>query len=356
MITEHASERSHATIRRAASAIVALVGAFLIVFPLATSLPGKSSATGDMMTAFRPAMSTQALAVAQDDQATMAAMGQQLTSQVLPALAAQMRMTPAQLSAYLASNFPSVGQGLARFDTILAHFGDLQTTMRAQQSNYRQADQIPTGFLPPTSMTWLFVVPGAVLLVLGGLGVYRPRWSGRLLAAGSAVGLGLVVGLLSVSMYAKASAADSMTAAFKPVFAAQSVQQTRADTDTVTAMSTQLAQQALPALATALGETPTQLEVTLAQRFPVVASGLAQMPQIVQRMQAATGLIEADVANYDQSASIPWSPGSMVTMFWLMMVPALLALVAGLGALALTAGRGAAQRVGHGLRPGALHG
>ena len=54
--------RTRGVVKRIALGAMVVIGAFLIVFPLATNLPGKSSATGDMMTAFRPQMATTALA------------------------------------------------------------------------------------------------------------------------------------------------------------------------------------------------------------------------------------------------------------------------------------------------------
>ena len=143
---------------------------------------------------------------------------------------------------------------------------------------------------------------------------------------------------------AKASAADDMTTAFKPIFATQSVQQAAAYTSDVQAMSVEFTQKALPGLATALHMTPAQMSAMMTQAFPAVATGVAQLPTIVQRMRTATGLIGSNVENYNQSASIPWSPGSMVAMFWLMMLPALLVLAVGAGALALTGRSGAASQ------------
>jgi hypothetical protein len=116
-------------------------------------------------------------------------------------------------------------------------------------------------------------------------------------------------------------------------------------------MSTEFTQQTLPDLATALHVTPVQLTAMMAKDFPAVAAGVAQLPQILQRMDTATGLIQANVNNFDQSASIPWAPGSMVAMFWLMMVPGLLAFAFGAGALAITQPRRAVvlrQRPAHG--------
>ena len=349
------TELTHARgwLARTALAAVAAIGAFLIVLPLATDLPGKSDASGAMMTAFRPQMSDGALAQGQADQVQMANMAQQLNSAMLPALAAQMHMTPQQLTDYMAAHFPATTKGLATMPSMLPFFGNLQATMQAQQSNYQQADQIPTGFLPPTTMTAWFVIPGALLLLLALFGFYRPARVRAVFAGVTAVALLTVVGLLSTSMYSKAAAADEMTAAFQPVFAAQNVQQARSYTDTAQAMADEFTTTTLPGLTAALHLSPTQMRQSMETNFPDVAAGVSQLPQIMQRMQTATALIESNVGNYEQSASIPWTPGSMVTMFWLMMVPALLALGIGVGAIAATVRRRPAVPA-HTLR-GALH-
>lgn len=342
-------------VQRIALGAMVVIGAFMIVLPLATNLPGKSAASGDMMTAFRPQMSDAALAQGQADQRTMAAMGLQLNTAMLPALAGQMHMTSDQMSAYIASNFPAVGKGSAQFSAILTNFGNLQATMQAQQANYQQADRIPTDFLPPSSMIWLFVLPGATLVLVGLFGLLRPRLARPMLAVAGAVGLIVVSGVLAGSMYSKASSADQMTTAFKPVFSTQSAQQARADTNTVKAMATELTQKALPGLVTALHMTSAQMSGLMTQQFPAVATGVSQLPQIVQRMDAATSLIEGNVDNFNQSASIPWSPGSMVTMVWLMVIPALLAIVFAAGGLLLAGSGPAAQVAVPRAADGALH-
>lgn len=329
----------HGTVTRVVLVAMALIGAFLIALPLATNLPGKSSASANLMTAFRPVMTDQSLAQGTADQATMGAMATELNAKMVPALAAQMGMTPQQLTTYIGTTYPAVGAGLGQMGAILPFFGGLQTTMVAQQANFQQADQIPTGFLSPTSMTWLFVIPGVLLMVIAGFGLVRPRFARRMLAAGSVVGLVMGIGLLGTSMYGKASAADTMTKAFAPIFATSQVQQAVADTGTVQAMSTQFTDQAIPGIAAALKMSPTQLNTMMSQNFPAVAAGTLQLPAIVDRMSAATNLIVANVDNYNQSATIPWSGGSMVTMFWLMMVPALLVFVMGAGAFLIVGRR-----------------
>jgi hypothetical protein len=327
-----AAESHSSTLQRVALAAMAVIGAFLVAFPLAIGLPGKTAASRDLMNAMRPQLSTTGLAQARTDTQTVRAMASQLSTDMLPTLGAQLHMTPQQLQAYLTTGFPAVASGVAQVDGILARATGLQATMAAEQSNFRQADQIPTGFLPPTAMTWLFVAPGLVLLVIAGLGILRPAQARRLLAAGAAVGLALSVGLLATTLYAKASAADDLNTAFTPVFATAGVQQIHADTTTVASMSTELSQKALPAIAQALGMSATQLDQLVAGRFPAVATGLNELPQIVQRMQTSAALIEGNAGNFRQVTAIPWTSGTMVTLYWFMMVPALLILVVGAGA------------------------
>src|ERR1700674_2925975 len=108
MANELSNRHSRSLVHRIALGAMVVIGAFLIVLPLATDLPGKSAASGSMMAAFRPQMSNVALAQGIADQQTMAAMGQQMNTAMLPALATQLHMTPDQLSAYLAANYPAV--------------------------------------------------------------------------------------------------------------------------------------------------------------------------------------------------------------------------------------------------------
>jgi hypothetical protein len=354
MIPTHPTPR-HGIAVRIALAVTAVLGAFLIVFPLAIGLPGKSAASGDLMSAMRPQMSDAALAQGRTDLATVNAMAQQMNETMIPTLATQLKATPEQLQAFFGQNLPALAKGINELPQLQASFGGLQATMQAQQANFRQADQIPTGFLPPTTMTVLFVVPGVLLLGFAGFGLLRPARGRQMVAAAGITGLVMSIGLLATSMYGKASAADEMTAAFKPVFAAQSVQQARSLTNDATAMSNELTQSAVPTLASALHVTPTQLAAGMATSYPAVVTGMQALPGIVQRMQVATSLIESQADNFAKTAAIPWEPGSMVGVFWAMMAPAILLIAVGAGTLLLVSGVGSASTRRTTLRPGALH-
>lgn len=328
-----ATHMPHTALTRALLAVVALAGAFLIALPLSTGLPGKSQASADLMSAFRPAMSDQALAQGAGDLQTMAAMSGDIQNGLMPAVATQLHLTGPQLTQYLATHYPAVAKLVASSPAIQQYFSSLHTTMAAQQANFQQADQIPTGFLPPTAMTWLFIGPGAILLVIGIVGVSRPRWGRALLAAAGVLGLVVVIGLLATSMYAKTSAADTMNTAFQPVFATQNVQQGQGYVATVQAAGTEMSQKLIPDLAAAFRMTPGQFDALLTAKYPQFASGVTALPAIVSRMDAATSNIASNVDNYNQTASIPWTPGSLVTMFWLMVGPAAAVFVISTGAL-----------------------
>jgi len=344
----------HGTAVRAALWVAAVLGAFLIVFPLAIGLPGKSAASGDLMSAMRPMMTDQALAQGRADQSTMASMSSQLTGKMIPTLATQLGMTPQQLNAYFGQNLPATARGLGEVGTLQASFGGMQSLMEQQQANFRQADQIPTSFMPPTTMTSLFLVPGIVLVLVAAIGLVRPRRARQMVAATGVVAIVMSAGLLATSMYGKASAADEMTAAFRPVFAASSIQQTQALTADASAMATELTQKALPAFAAALHVSPSQLAAGMATSYPAVTAGMQELPGIIGRMDGAATLIATQKDNFDQTAAIPWTPGSMVGVFWSMMAPALLILVVAAGTLLAATGT-APQARRTVLRPGAQH-
>ena len=304
-------------------AVVALIGVFLFAFPLAINLFGKTSSTRDLMDAMRPQMSDTALAQNSTDLATVSAMATQLQTQMLPALATQLHMTQDQLNAFLGQNLPATAQGMSALPATMDNMTSMASLMKAQQANYQQADRIPLTSVPPTTMPWLFMIPGAVLAFAGGLALLRPRYVRAALATGGIVGLALVGGLLAASLAPKAQAADDMIGAFKPVFATPAVQQLRTETNTMAAMTQEFTTTGMTQFSAALHITPAQLQQMMVSTYPAVASGVAQMPGILQRMQTTTALVESQAGNYGQAAAIPWENSSMMTLFWFMMVPAI---------------------------------
>lgn len=311
---------------------IAFAGIFLLVAALAINLPGKTSASADLMDAVRPQLSDTALAQGRADLNETGAMSAQLRTQLLPQLGQQLQMSSDQLSAYLAANDPTLAAGLAQSDAIQGRFGAIQTTLEGQQANFQQADQIPTGFMGPRWMTWLFVIPGALFVLFASYGLFRPARRQAIFAASVVLSLLMAVGLLTTSLYGKSQAGDRLNAALGPIFTSATVAQANTDLQTLRATAADFGTRTVPALAQALHVPSAQLGQLLLTSYPAVAKGIADLPAIVQRQQASVAVINANLGNFAQASSIPWKGGSLTTVFWFMMLPALFILVvAGLG-------------------------
>ncbi|MCL4423242.1 MAG: hypothetical protein M1115_08785 [Actinobacteria bacterium] len=170
---------------------VLVLGIILIVLPLALSFPSKASAGQTMLDNFHPIMQPASVrttvnyynntfvplrSVAQDG---VKAAGE--APQLIAALAAQLHMTPTQVESFLGSRFPAMAQllgGLPKLVPIfsavppgLAHYQPLVKTMKANVTNYSQVDSLPNFRL----LTWFFVVPGILLVLLAAVGLIADR-------------------------------------------------------------------------------------------------------------------------------------------------------------------------------------
>ncbi len=172
---------------------ILVIGVLLIAMPFAISLPSKTSAGQKMLNAFHPIM--QPASVKESVlfyHNTFVPLGQVATGGIAAAgetnllftdLAQGMHMTPAQLQAYMAKNFPAMTSLLTNFPALvpvfakvgpgLTHYLPLVNTMNSQVKNYAAVDSLPNFNL----FTWFFVVPGIliVMLALMGLGVFQRR-------------------------------------------------------------------------------------------------------------------------------------------------------------------------------------
>lgn len=194
-----------------------VIGVVLFAAPLVISMPGKANAGENMMRNFEPIMQPAnvdttvdyydnvfvplgKVAPAMNDEAVakfqgylqgmggMQAEGQKL----MTTLAAQTGMTPEQLQAYMAKEYPSMtgllqnmpqmqrdfGQFMtmmsentevfSRVPAGLAHYKPLVDTMQTNVDNYESVSSLPDFNL----FTVFFMVPGALLALLAGIGLY----------------------------------------------------------------------------------------------------------------------------------------------------------------------------------------
>ncbi len=197
---------------------VLAIGIVLIVAPFAIGLPGKAADGEQMIQAFEPIMEEENVqttvdyyydvfvplggvvpAMSQENIDTFNAYldgfgGLSADAELLvPALAEATGMTPEQAGAYIASEFPAMAQMLQALPQMqqdftdllglmaanvavfaqvpggLDHYEPLVTTMQEQQENYQSVASLPDFRV----FTWMFVVPGALLVALAVLGLVR---------------------------------------------------------------------------------------------------------------------------------------------------------------------------------------
>jgi hypothetical protein len=199
---------------------VLAIGLALVIAPLALSLPSKAGAGERMLQSFEPIMQPSSVAATGDYydnvftklrpvalafnadtverfqgyQQGLAGL-QQEAPQITPALARQLGMSEPQVQQFLNQQFPAMAQlfqGLPQMGTDftgmvglmqqnvetfervpagLDHYQPLVTTMRANVNDYEQVSSLPSFRL----FTWFFVVPGALLILLAGYGLYASR-------------------------------------------------------------------------------------------------------------------------------------------------------------------------------------
>lgn len=311
-----------------------VIGAAMIIGTLALSLPSKTAGVNRLTNTLRPAFTTKGESEERTGFDQLQAMATQLQKQVAPALSKDLHLSAKQFDAFLAKNDPAVATGVSRLGTILPRFQGLVTGLREERGNFEKADAIALRspvHLPPTTVPWLLIVPGALVLVLGIGGLARPAVASRRGATVIAViGAILIIAPFAVSVPAKAKAVDRLTAAFAPALTPAAVHQTRADMNTVQAMADQLQTKLLPELATALKVTPTQLSQELGKDFPAFALGVKNLPTILPRFQTLVrDLQTVSGTDFNDASSIPWASTPTTTLTWLFVVPGALLLLAG---------------------------
>jgi hypothetical protein len=93
---------------------------------------------------------------------TVGAMGTEMQTKMLPALATQLNMTPAQLQAFMASSFPATTAALADMPAAMGRFESLVATFDQHLGDYQVLE--PVSLAP---IVWFMIVGGGLLLLLG---------------------------------------------------------------------------------------------------------------------------------------------------------------------------------------------
>jgi hypothetical protein len=176
--------------RRRGAAIAVVLGLGLVVAPLLMSLPGKADATDTMNSHLKPVYTAELVASAKQSLAGMQAMGTELQTKMLPALAGMLHMSAAQVQGYLATNFPTLTAAVATMPATLDRFETMVTAFDGSLDNYDTAKD--TSLVP---IVWMLLAAGLLVAGTGGFvllqggasaqaAVSRPRVRERLAHAG----------------------------------------------------------------------------------------------------------------------------------------------------------------------------
>jgi hypothetical protein len=201
------------------------IGLALVIAPLALGLPGKTAAGQRMMSGFQPIMQPDQVATTAryynqvfvplgkvtpimsaanvaKFQAYLKGFGGMQTdaAKLVPLLAQALHMTPAQVQQLMRTQLPTMAamlqglpamqrdfggllgtmqQNVGIFSQVpagLAHYQPLVATMQANVDNYKQVNSLPDFRL----FTVFFVVPGVLLVLLAGAGLFGGRLATRI--------------------------------------------------------------------------------------------------------------------------------------------------------------------------------
>jgi hypothetical protein len=199
---------------------VLVIGLALVIVPFVLGMPGKTAAGQRMLNDFHPLMQAASVQTTADyynnvfvplgkvapalnaqTVAKFQGYGQgfqgMLTDgqKLVPTLAQALNMTPAQVQTMMAKQFPHMTALLVALPTMskdfsqliglmagntkvfaqvpagLAWYKPLVTTMQANVADYKSVNSLPDFRL----FTWFFVIPGALLALLAGYGLWHER-------------------------------------------------------------------------------------------------------------------------------------------------------------------------------------
>jgi hypothetical protein len=313
--------------RRIESGLVILVGVGLIALTIMTQLFTRAPAFEELTDDFRPFMSDKAIAQMHTDIQGMEAMTAQMNDEVFPSIIAALKLDPTDFKVYAETSFPATMTGMEQLPAIADNFGGLAHTFAQQQENFKAADQIPMSGLPATTFPWGLLTVGIVVAIIGAV-MLRTMQIGAMLSI--ALGFLMIASATLLSWPTKTAKADNLNTALRPVMTQEQADGAHGALMIVRNMGTEMRDEMLPALASQMGMTPSEMTTYLSENFPAVGGMLTSMDQMQGRFQDMADTMSANVGNYDTI-----KPLSMEPINWFFIVAG--ALIVMLGGLALFA-------------------
>lgn len=289
---------------------VLAIGVIVLIVLFTNNLFTVGTAFEELTDSFRPIMTDEAIATAQADVAGLGAVSEEFNTQVAPAVAQALQMTGDELNAFLGTQFPAVAAGVGALPEIVPQFTSVVGLLAEQQSNFEQADAIPNGSFPASTVPWIILLigVGAVIVAIVMLGQKSWAW---LIAVG--FGVLVVVFSLALSFLSKSSAADDLNEALKPVYNEELVAQSAQALGVVGAMGQEMQTGMLPALAQQLQMGEEEMQGFLSQ-FPATAGALEGLGDSLGRFQGMVTAFDSQLDNYDTIKDTALYPIALIVL------------------------------------------
>ncbi|HEY5179558.1 MAG TPA: hypothetical protein VIJ07_07270 [Dermatophilaceae bacterium] len=155
---------------KAGGAAALVVGLVLLVVPMVLSLPGKAADADQLNANLKPIYTRALVDNAKGALGTIGAMGAEMQTTMLPALATQLKMTPEQLQTFLGTNFPATAKALQTMPATMERFNGLVKVFDNNLGNYETLK--PVGL---ARLILILMVSGGLVAVLGAVSVATAR-------------------------------------------------------------------------------------------------------------------------------------------------------------------------------------
>jgi hypothetical protein len=305
-------------------AVLAVIGIGLILAPVAFGMFTKAPRGASMMTSFAPFMTQHRLDGFQTDMRDVGSavnQGQQAIRDT--------SRTPGgdRVLAHVAPPFHTFARQWRGVD---ADMGGMLVTIKANLPNYQAVTALPSFRLFP----WFFVIPGAILLLLGAAGLARAStWrSLRWVAVG--LGIALVLAPVGFQMFSRAPKGAQMMSTFKTIETRHHLRRIQSYFSDMAVGQGLVQLQLVPALRHT-GLSAAQIEA----RYPALHTLDANWVYILNDMTPMIAAMSNNIANYQAISSLP----SFRLFPWFFLLPGVIViLIALLGDR--RRGRGAAER------------
>lgn len=312
---------------RVASLAAILAGATLIVVTVALSLFPRAYAGQRVADNFEAVMSPRGVVQQKAALGLVGGFVGDYVGKAAPAFARELHMSRPRYERFVAVNYPAVAYGQEEIPAAAkAVVGPVVAQAPKIQPKYERATHIPGLGLPIAGAPWILVLAGALLVVVGAIGVARP--SRGIAAAIAVLGVGMVVAPVALNLPAKTRDSGTVLKLGRVAVSQETATAAHRTALAVDDMVSTMRFRMLPDLAARMHTTRAALDTTMARDAPGMATGLREWPSIAATAYDLTVLQQNSVDDFKEIDDIGYSG-----LEWIAIGPGIGLLLLGAGAL-----------------------